>query len=228
VRGLVTTLATVSAVACLTSLPSPADATSGTAGVCAGVTHCRVVAHDDVDGDFTNDTIALQRVSPTSLEVRVLTHTGTLLTHRVPLGPGRTSDRWGGSAAIDNAAGDELVVLTRAGARIRQYAVVRYHHGALHTEAAPDGQRRWQISGTGSPLWGWTQLFTDVGAVHMIRTRAVRHADGTYTAFRTLYGWHHGAWVLSHAGRTIREADRKVALHRAGFHISQLDQFPAS
>lgn len=223
-RRLVTALAT--AAAALTCLsPTPAHA-HGSAGVCTGVPHCRVVAHDDVDGDFTNDTIALHRETSAVVEVRVATHAGSLLTSRVAIGPGHVSEVWGGSAAVDGAPGDDLLLYTQPGSQTRGYTVLRYRHGLLHTEAAPGGVRRWQVAGTGTPLLGWHQYFGDVGGVHMIRTSAARRPDGSYLATKTTYGWRHGGWVRLHAGRTVHYPDRRSAARTAGFHITGLARFP--
>jgi hypothetical protein len=225
-RRLVTTLAaTAAALTCLTPFAAHAR---GAAGVCTGVPHCRVVAHDDVDGDFKNDTIALHRETGALVEVRVLTRAGSLLTSRVTLGPGQVSDPWGGSAAIDNAPGDDLLLLTQPGSRTRGYTVLRYRHGMLRREAAPDGSRRWLVAGTGSPLLGWHQYFGDIGGDHMIRISAARRHDGSYAGSKTTYGWHHGGWVRLHGGRPVVYLNRKAAERAVGFHITGLEQFPGS
>jgi hypothetical protein len=127
-------------VAGLTFTAARSDAA---AGVCAGVTHCHVLAPTDVDGDFKPDTVALQVPGAHHVVVRVLTHDGAFLTRRLALGHGTVAKRWGGAADLDGAFGSELVLLTELGAHNPGYTVVTFVNEHLAVERSPYGPLRW-------------------------------------------------------------------------------------
>lgn len=223
-RRLIHALAAVAvATLGLAAIAGPSDAA---AGVCASAAHCDIVAHTDVDGDFKNDTVALQTTGAHHLVVRVLTHNGELLTRRLALGAGKVPTRWGGAAEVDGTFGSELVVLTRLGPHDPGYTLVTFRHGHLAVERSPYGSMRWFAGASVADRLGWHRFETDIGLTRMTGTTAVRGPHGGYAGPSRVYVWRHGSWVL-HSTTRVRYSSARAAAHAAGFHVPGLARFPA-
>lgn len=150
------------------AVASPAVADVATGSACTGVADCRAVASADVDGDGLLDDVALAPgTDENSVQVRVLTSSGELATHEVPVDAYATQnlgvDPWFGSAQIDERPGDELVLTSSVGAHTTFSTVLSSVGGELVELPAPGssptddpGLTRWVVDGSASSNVGVT------------------------------------------------------------------------
>jgi hypothetical protein len=221
----------VAAVAVWAAPASSADPggpiTRGASGVCAGVTHCTVVAHVDVNGEGTRDAVGLARRGKDGAargfaQVRVLTEDGAIskigrFTHYW------YGHLWQGAAHIDGHRGHDLIVGHEMGAHAEVFVSYTWRDGSLARLDAPGKGGKWLVDEAYADSYGWQHKTSDPRGL-VRKRKAIRIGDsnrfrGSVRTFR----WSDGGWAKR---STVH---RRISQDRAGdwggFHVPGLQRY---
>lgn len=220
---------TATALLVTTSGATAGAATTPTAApaVCSGVTNCRVVAHADVDGDGHADTVGWRQVSSTSVQIRVSTAAGKLLTSTVDVKLWWGGGAWAGAAHVDGTPGTELLVGSMQGAHTPMYTMLTYRAGRLAVEKSPSPlSARWQVDAAYGDYMGWWRHTLADGQIAMTQKIAFRTAQGEqFRGHNVTYVSSGTTWVRTTSVATFYPTE-KAASAIGGFHVSGLNAFP--
>jgi hypothetical protein len=199
------------------------------AGVCAQVTHCRVVATRDVDGDGTPDQIGwVRHRAQKAIVVRVKTADGALLRRRLDVSLWFGVGAWGGAAPIDGRRGAEILAGTEMGAHTPLYTMLTERGGHLVVEPAPaGGETRWWVDAAYNYDFGWWRHVRKDGVVTMTQNTASRttNTGKRFAGTNTTYAWRRGGWHrVAVAKRRYATATAAAAI--AGWHVAGIGRFP--
>ncbi len=199
----------------------PVAAVRSLPGVCAGVSHCRVVARTDVDGDRRRDAVGLVRESEDRLQVRVRTARGVLVTADRAVSPEFTGNTWNGSAYLDRHRGRELVVRAASFTGNRYYHVLTWRRAGLVPLAQPGGSNVWATAGNGQLVKGyWHRPRWPRGVVMLRYAWPHDEAGKRYDATLKKYRNSGRGWVLQKS--TQRVVSSRTAASWLGFHVRGL------
>jgi hypothetical protein len=213
------------AVAVGGSLTGPASAAAP--DVCAGVSGCRVVANEDVDGDGSPDAIGVafrgaEGAERGEVAVRVMTEPGTIVSVTRPTefwyGP-----PFQGAAPVDGRPGNEIFVGRLVGAHTEYFRALTWRAGKLVDLDAPGEGHFWVVDGAYSVVSGWLKVSTDPDGV-VYRRVASRVGDtdtfrGSITKYRSTGTAWTRLWVHD---LTVSE---KVAGGWVGFRVGGLQRY---
>ena len=194
---------------------------------CGRVARCHIVAHADVDGDGRPDQIAWRQVSERSVQIRVHTSSGKLLTARVGVRLWWGGGAWAGAAHIDNRAGVELLVGSMQGAHTPMYTMLTFRNGRLAVERSPSRlSPLWQVDAADGDYMGWWRHALPDRHIAMTQKIAVRTGRGSrFRGHSVTYTWSGGSWHRWTA-HTVTYASGRAASVIAGFHVAGLKSFP--
>jgi hypothetical protein len=245
-RSLTTTLATAALIGVTALSGGGSDARSGlshshptvgsqhrgnghrtSSAACTRVSDCHVVAHVDVDGDGRPDQIGWRQISDRSVQIRVHTSTGKLLTARVDVRLWWGGGAWAGATRIDNRPGVELLIGSRQGAHTPMYTMLTFRNGGLAVERSPSAlSALWQVDAADGDYMGWWRHALPDGQIAMTQKIAVRSGRGSqFRGHNVTYKWSGGRWHRS-AADTVTYASGRAASVIAGFHVRGLKSFP--
>jgi hypothetical protein len=223
------TLTAAAMLAATASLATAAPAEA--AGVCAGITGCRVVAKVDVDGNGTADPVGLVRTGKDGAEKgrvtlrvkpgkRVVTASRTTEFFYGPL--------WQGAANVDGRRGKELFVGRLMGAHTMFFSALTLRRGELVELRAPGKQYRglWVADSSVMYRTGWQRRAADPAGVVRLRT-AVRNDppdDRTFDGVVKTFRWTRDGWVRTAVKRYPHASEERVS-GWGGFHIKGLQRF---
>ncbi|MGH3097637.1 MAG: hypothetical protein ACRDMV_16760 [Streptosporangiales bacterium] len=220
-----TALGGIAAAAVMVGLAQAPTASAATNHVCKGVAHCRVVAHRDVTGDGAADKVAWVQRSKRTVQIRVLTSHGHLMTKQVGVRWWLDKGAWGGAAHIDHHRGVELLVGSQLGAHTPFYTMLTERHGRLVVEKSPGGAKRWYVDAAWSVYVGWWRHVRH-GHATMTKKVALRVGGGKhFRGHNTIYAWRHGHWVKKDSHTTFYKNARKAS-RVGGWHVHGLKRFP--
>lgn len=220
-----TALGAIAAAAVVVGLAGAPTASAATKPVCEGIAHCRVVAHRDVNGDGARDTVAWVQRSKRTVQIRVLTSHGHLMTKRVGVRWWLNKGAWGGAAHIDGHSGVEMLVGSQLGAHTPFYTMLTERHGRLVVEKSPGGAKRWYVDAAWSVDVGWSRHVRH-GHATVTKKAALRVNGGKhFRGHNTRYIWRHGHWVKKNHHKTFYKNARKAS-RISGWHVHGLDRFP--
>jgi hypothetical protein len=233
--GTFSTLSTVflvaaSAMATLDASSSAQATGAGsgaTSGVCAGVTHCRLVATTDVGGDGRADQVGWRQLSERSVQIRVYTATGRLMCKTVDVRFWWGGGAWAGAARVDGVVGSELLVGSMQGAHTPMYTMLTYRDGALAVEKSPSPlSPLWQVDAADGDYMGWWRHTLANGHVAMTQKIASRVGSGPrFRGHNVTYAWTKGSWVRTTSSAHSYATGRAASVI-AGFHVTGLKAFP--
>jgi hypothetical protein len=216
------------AVALFALVPAaPAAAT----GPCAGVDRCHVVAHVDVDGDGTPETVAVARTGkdggPHGTVTLRVQRGSTVLSATRPLEYWYGA-AWHGAADVDGRPGQELFFGRTQGAHAQLFAALTLRGGRLVTLRAPGRgyQGLWIIDQSVMYESGWLRRASDAPGVVRFR-HAERHVspdDGRFTGVVKTFRWTRDGWART-AYRRDPELSAATAETWGGFRVAGLPRF---
>ncbi len=194
---------------------------------CSGVSNCRVVTHTDVDGDGRLDQVGWRQISQRSIQLRVETATGKLLSSTVNVRLWWGGGAWGGAAHIDGVPGRELLVGSMQGAHTPMYTMLTYRSGKLVVENSPyPGSRLWLVDAADGDYMGWWRSTSPTGQFEMTQKVAVRDNDGSrFSGHDVTYTWSSHGWVRTSSTATTYASGKRASVI-AGWHVPNLKAFP--
>lgn len=225
------TAAVVGVIALSGGGPGATSPTGGSAAaassVCAGVSNCHVVATTDVDGDGRSDHVGWRQMSERSVQIRVRTADGRLVSTRVDVRLWWGGGAWGGATRVDHRAGSELLVGSTQGAHTPMYTMLTYRAGRLAVEKSPSPlSPLWQVDAAYGDYLGWWRHILPDGRVGVTQRIAVRRGDTARFLGRDVtYAWSANRWVRTSVTPTAYPAVR-LASEIGGFQVAGLAAFP--
>ena len=217
----------LSAGAGLVSVPSA----SADVDPCAGVAHCHVVAHVDVNGNGTTNAIGIVRSGADGAQEGRVT-LRVQVGNRVVTASRRTTywygALWQGAANVDGRPGKELFVGRVAGAHTLFFSAFTYRDGRLVELAAPGRtyQHLWVVDGSVMYHIGWVRRTEDPPG--LIRYReAIRNDppnDDTFNGVVKTFRWTRDGWVRTAIARYPRAGEDRVS-GWTGFHVKGLQRY---
>jgi hypothetical protein len=200
---------------------------SASVSVCGNVGRCHVVARTDVNGDGRVDVVAFARRGKDGTK-------NQSVIVRVKVGPRRivsttrstpwwSGSLWQGAAALDTAAGKELVLGATMGAHTEFFRVLTWRSGKLVRLRAPGGASTWVVDGAVNVSLGWQhRVGDDLGVVR--RLVATRKDDGSMTGTISTYQSHGSRWTR--ISRQVRDpVPDDVAYAWGGWRVPGLDRW---